>query len=74
MDIKLFYKIIYNNFYFLWQMLQREIKFIINFVYKKQSNFLYATTTLPYCPVWTEIVAKSLHRPVARNGIKTMLP
>ena len=70
MDIKYLYKTIYNIFYLFRQTIQREIKFIINFAYKERSGFLYATATLSCSSAGAVGVAKSLHRPVARNGIK----
>ena len=67
MKENIFYKIIYNYFYFFWQQYKRKINTLLIPENKIQGGKLY---TAPAFGKNRTYISKSLHRPVARNGIK----
>ena len=69
----LFHKITDQISLFLRHTCQREIKSLILLVRIKHGVRFDGAVAIP-CFRQVGQVAKSLHRPVARNGIKTMLP
>jgi len=65
-----FYKIIYNYFYFFWQQCKRIISPVPVPVNKVQGGKFYAAQVISCFWKSETHITKSLHRPVARNGIK----
>jgi len=65
-----FYKIIYNYFYFFWQLCKRKIDPLLIPANKIQGGKFYAVHVIPCLRQNATHITKSLHRPVARNGIK----
>ena len=70
MNVNLFYKMIDNYLFFFWRQCQREINTWIRPVYKIQGGLLHSVVTIPGSRQVGTGYAKSMYRPVARNGVK----